>query len=194
VTGKMRGNGRSTERGSWFNFSLPDDYETITTKEVELIVSKSKYVKNYTISANLAAEAVDFSYYKPSGDDNSNTTDTRSPFTSIRSAANINIVGVDTKDKETNFNSDNSTIVDGRYFTDDEINNASKVIIIEKTIADLNDIAVGDSIKIERMATRLLGTISEGKLPTAEITYQVIGIYKTSNPTDINNSSFMGTF
>jgi putative ABC transport system permease protein len=184
---------RPTERGTGSGFTLPDDYETITTKEVELIASQSKYVKSYTISASLAANAVDFSYYNPSSSTTEDESDTNS--FKPRNDANVNIEGVDTEAKETKFNSDENTIVDGRYFTDEEVTNASKVIMIEKTIADLNDIKVGDSITIERVNRKgPMSSSTDSSDTTVDITYQVVGIYKTSNPTDLTSSDFMSTF
>jgi putative ABC transport system permease protein len=192
--------GRPTTRGSGFSFTMPEDYTAITTKEVELIASNSKYVKNYTISANLAANAVDFSYYNPSSTSEEEDDSTSGFRAIIKNNANVNIVGVDTKSKESNFNSDDNTIVDGRYFTDEEVESASKVIMIEKTIADLNSIKVGDSITIERVNRRMLtapsgenSSANDGN-NTVDITYQVVGIYKTSNPTDLSNSDFMASF
>ena len=200
--GDTESGGRPTEKGTGAMFTLPDDYTSITTKEIELIASNSKYVKNYTVSASLAGEAVDFSYYNPSGDteetDTTETdlTDTDKPVEMEKSSANINIVGVDTEDKETNFNSDESTITDGRYFTAEEITDAANVVIIESTIADLNDISVGDNITIEKVEQKgpMASTNSDDSDEAVEITYEVVGIYKTSNPTDLTTSGFMGSY
>lgn len=198
VMNNSQNGGSPTSKGTGAGFTMPEDYTSITTKEVELIAANSKYVKSYTIAASLAGEAVDFSYYNPSGDTEDNTTETEDTNVPVRiqSSANINIVGVDTETKETSFNSDDSTIVDGRYFTDDEIINAANVIMIEQTIADLNSIAVGDSITIEKVEQKwLMGqSDSEDTTDAVQITYEVVGIYKTSNPTDLTTSGFMGTY
>ena len=136
VMGEMQSGGRPTEKGTGAGFTLPDDYTTITTKEIDFIAANSKYVKTYTISSSLAAEAVDFTYYNPSGDtdETEETTEENGPTRIIKSSANVNVVGVDTEAKESNFNSDDSVIVEGRYFTDEEITSASKVIMIEQTL------------------------------------------------------------
>jgi putative ABC transport system permease protein len=186
-------NGRPTESGMGGGFTLPDDYTTITTKEIETIASDSKYVKGYTISANLSANAVDFKYYDPSS--STSTTDTSNNDNNFRMKfdANVNIIGTDNEKKESNF--DTSTIVDGRYFTDEEVTNSSKVIIIEQTIADLNSIKVGDSITIERVNRKgPMSNSDDSSSDSVNITYQVIGIYKTTNPTDLTSSGFMSSF
>lgn len=182
----MRGEfGRQPERGGGINFTLPADYTSITTKEIELIAQNSKYVKNYVVSATLAAKAVDFSYYNPSN------SDSEFGFPMVRNDANINIVGVDTKSKEADFN---STITSGRYFTDEEIDKAANVILIEKTIADLNDISVGDTITVSKFNRQIPMRRDINNEEGIEITYEVIGIYKTNNPTDLTVSRFMGSF
>lgn len=187
--------GRPTEKGMGGRFTIPDNFTSITTKEIELIVSKSKYVESYTISANLSANAVDFTYYDPSSsdeDENNNTDNKMGRRGGFENDANVKIVGADTENKEASF--DTETIVEGRYFTDEEITNASKVIIIEKTIADLNDIAVGDTITIEKVNKKGPMSINDSSDKSIEITYEVIGIYKTGSPTDLTTSGFMTSF
>ena len=194
VMGEKTEGERPSKRGAGASFELPDDFTSITTKEIGLIASESKYVKSYTISASLAGEAVDFSYYNPSSDDSTEEdTSSNNGRMKMQSSANVNIVGVDTEDKESNFDKD--TIVSGRYFTDDEIEDASNVIIIEKTIADLNDIEAGDSITIEKVENRgPMNQDEDNDDDTVEITYKVIGIYKTSNPTDLTTSGFINSY
>lgn len=184
--------GEKPTGGGGASFSIPDDYTSITTKEIEEIASTSKYVDSYTLSASMAAEAIDFSYYSPS----TTTEGSDNNVPKFNSSANVNIVGVDTEDKETNFNSDEMPITEGRYFTDEEITNASNVIIIEETIAELNNIVIGDTITIQKVNDK-------GRMPTSnedtseesvDIIYEVIGIYKTSTSTDLTESGFMSTY
>jgi putative ABC transport system permease protein len=186
--------GRPTEKGTGGGFTIPDDFTSITTKEIELIASKSKYVESYTISANLSGNAVDFTYYDPSSSDEETSTDNKiGDRGGFGIDANVKIVGADTESKEASF--DTKTIVEGEYFTDEEIISASKVIIIEKTIADLNNIAVGDTITIEKVNKK--GPMSDSDTSSdesVEITYKVVGIYKTTNPTDLTTSGFMSSY
>lgn len=198
VMGTMGGE-RPTNGGRAAGFEMPDDFTQITTKEIETIANNSKYIKNYTIAATLAGSPTDFSYYDPSGSDDETTENENGPGINLKSSANINIVGVDVKSKDSTFNSDSNTLVEGRYFTDEEVTDASKVIIIEKTIADLNGIKVGDTITIERQnKMRIIkttdGTTDVESEDSVEITYEVVGVYKTSNPTDVTSSNFMGAF
>lgn len=180
--------------GTGSRFEMPDDYTEITTKEIETIVENSKYVKNYTISASTSGEAKDFTYYDPFEEEEDN-----GPTFSFGGGGGIGIVamnnsnvtinGVDTKTKDNTF--DQSTLTDGRYFTDEEIENGDNVIIIENTIATLNDIKPGDKITITKTIMKM-----DGDEPTTievDIEYEVIGIYKTTNPTDISGNMRMMT-
>lgn len=165
------------------NFTLPDDYTQITTKEIEYIAANSEYVKDYVINASLAVTPVDFSYYNV----NEETTNSDRP-----SSASMNILGSSKESVDTIFNNENNTLVSGSYFTDNEINDASKVVIIEQTIATLNEIKVGDTITVSRIARHLPGT--EVTSTAVNIEYEVVGIYKTNNPTDVTSSSYKGSF
>jgi len=78
-------------------------------------------------------------------------------------------------------------ITSGNYFTTEQLNAGSLVVIIEETIAELNDLKVGDTITIEKV-DRTMGSDTSD---TTEITYTIVGIYKTDNPTDVTTSSFM---
>lgn len=186
--------GTAPVKGEGFSFTMPDDYTALTTKEIDTIVSNSKYVKSYTISATLAANANSFTYYNPSGT-TSTTTETSTDRPSMGNSADMNIVGVDTATKQSNFESEYGKITSGSYFTDAEITDASNVIIIEQTIADLNSLAVGDSITIERVNQRGPGSSEDTTSDeTVLITYKIVGIYKTVNPTDVTASGFMGSY
>ena len=180
----------STGRG----FTLPDDYSAITTKEIEYIAQNSKYVKDYVISASLAGEPVDFSYYNPNKDNEESSTDTNGMGMMRISSASINITGVDIKSKDTTFNSDKNELIEGRYFTDEEVKGASNVVIIEQTIATLNDIKVGDTITITKQDRMQFRNNEDSDSEDVELTYEIIGIYKTQNPTDITNSDFRGSY
>jgi putative ABC transport system permease protein len=184
----VMGNPKERIPGSGMGITLPDDYTSITTKEIETIYEDSNYVESYVINASLAGTAIDFSYYNPSGSATEENDDRPSG-----TSASINIVGVSNLSNDTIFNIDANTLVDGRYFTDEEITNATNVVILEQTIATLNDLSVGDTITIERQNRRMPGETTSVET-AVEITYQIVGIYKTSNPTDISNSSFAGSF
>lgn len=181
--------GKRGEGGTVQGFTVPDDYSAITTKEVEQIMQNSKYVQSYTISANLAGKPADFSYYNPSGDDSS--TENNRGF--IRNEANINIIGSDYKNKGMSIEKTDE-IIEGRYFTNEEIDNASNVIIIEQTIANLNSITIGNNITITRQNQKRFEPNSSNSSEEVNISYEVVGIYKTSNPTDVSDTNFRGSF
>lgn len=186
---KNTGGERPQEGGMGTRIELPDDYTSITTKEIEYIADNSKYIKNYIISTSIAGEAVDFSYYSVS--EESNASDSQQ-FGFRKNNANINVIGVDTKSKDSKFNSEDNELIDGRYFTDEEIENASNVIIIEQTISTLNNLSIGDTITITK---ENMGRSTEEE-NSVQLSYEIVGIYKTNNPTDITSSSnqFMGSF
>lgn len=189
VMQENRGMGKDVERGAGFEFTLPSDYTQITTKEIEYIYNNSEYVKDYVISVSLAGEPVDFSYFSVS--DSSERGDQNNGM-KRPSSANINILGVDISSKDTIFNNESNELVEGRYFTDEEIEDAKSVIIIEQTIATLNEIEIGDSITIERQQAMKFEETSSSD--SVDMVYEVVGIYKTNNPTDVTSSSFRGAF
>lgn len=186
--------------GGSFNFEIPDDYSQITTKEIETIVNNSNYVKSYSITASMSATASDFSYYDPFDSSSSISNDT---ITNGRGpngggmmrvdSSNINITGLDTKSNNNILDLD--TLIDGRYFTDEEIENNEMVIIIEETIATMNGIGVGDTITMTKSNNRMtmirLGEESDTtEEETIEMEFTVVGIYKTETPTNVAENQF----
>lgn len=188
--GPARGSGGS------FNFEIPEGYSQITTKEIETIVNNSKYVKNYSIFASMSATASDFSYYDPfnSSSPTSNKTITNGMYGgSMRiDSSNINIMGLDTKTNNNIFDLD--TLIDGRYFTDEEIKNNEMVIVIEETIATMNGIGIGDIITMTKSNNRMTmvrpGEEINTEEDTIEMEFTVVGIYKTNSPTNVAENQF----
>lgn len=182
--------GERGQGGIGKGFSLPGDYAAITTKEVEKIAENSEYVKSYTISANLAGKPIDFSYYNPSSEE---ALSNENEYNFMKNEANINIIGSDYESKGLPFG-ETDEIIEGRYFANEEIDNASNVVIIEKTIANLNNINIGDSITVARQNQKRFEPNSDTSSASANIVYEVIGIYKTGSPTDISDTNFKGSF
>lgn len=186
--GPTRGSGGS------FNFEIPDGYSQITTKEIETIVNNSKYVKSYSISASMSATASDFSYYDPfnSSSPTSNNTITNGMYGGAMriDSSNINIMGLDSKTNNNIFDLD--TLIDGRYFTDEEIKNNEMVIIIEETIATMNGIGIGDTITMTKLNNRMTMVRPGEELEedAIEMEFTIVGIYKTNSPTNVAENQF----
>jgi putative ABC transport system permease protein len=175
-----------TERGipgQGMGVTIPDDYEVINVDEIEYIKSKSVYIESYTINTSLAASPIDFSYYNPSGETISD---------SKRVAASINILGSSYDKDDTIFKNDQNELIEGRYFTDEEIDSKAPVIIIESTIASLNELEIGDFVTIEEVIRRMPG--EEEATEIEEYTFEIEGIYKTNNPSDVSTTDFKGSF
>lgn len=84
------------------------------------------------------------------------------------------------------------TLEDGRYYTQDDIDNANKVVCITKELAEQNGFKVGDSISLTSIAsyekeTYLNAGCSEDDL---YLTLEIIGIYSTTNEVDTNSENF----
>ena len=167
-------------QGQAVRLEIPDDFFQITTKELEKIASNSKYVKSYTYGISLGVNPFDFDYYE---DENSNRFQggmiaiggiNNRPLT----MTNMTISGVHNISQEASFNDGTNNIIDGRYFNEEEINNSENKIIIEQTIASINSLVVGDKIKVIKV-------IRDNQMNEVEveIEYEIIGIYRTSNPT-----------
>lgn len=175
--------GENRTPGSGMGFQIPDDFTNITMEEIENIENGTNLLSDTLINATLAANATDFSYY----DVNTEAASTRSDF---GKSASINITGSNYSNVDNIFYNDNNTLIDGRYFTDSEIDNGDNVIIIESTIATLNELSVGDSITLSKV---LRGRPDE-ETSVSDITYTIVGVYKTSNPTDASATDFRGSF
>jgi putative ABC transport system permease protein len=175
-----------TERGipgQGMGVTIPDDYEVINMNEIEYIKNNSIYIESYTINTSLAASPIDFSYYNPSGETISD---------SKRVAASINILGSSYDKDDTIFKNDQNELIEGRYFTDEEIDSKAPVIIIESTIASLNELEIGDFVTIEEVIRRMPG--EEEATEIEEYTFEIVGIYKTNNPSDVSTTDFKGSF
>lgn len=84
----------------------------------------------------------------------------------------------------TDFTDGTSTLSEGRYATADEIANGSLVAIIESTMAEENNLKVGDSFTV---------TPTMEGYTDQSLTYEVIGIYTSSAVVDDRIASMMGS-
>lgn len=177
------------QEGQRFNpgeLSLPDDFTNITTIEVEKIKENSKYVKSYNYNVSYTGNPVDFEEYSLSASDEENTTIQNDKMPSKgMNMASLTITGI-------NNESDINTLYDGGFFTNEQLKNGENVIIIEKSLADLNDISIGDTITIEKVEMKRgrKDTTEEDSGSSIEVTYEIVGIYETENKSDLSNNNF----
>lgn len=77
-----------------------------------------------------------------------------------------------------------SVLIDGRFATQDEIDNGSYVVIIEETLANLNGLQVGDYLSL---------TPTVEGFNTITLDYEVIGIYQTTEAEDDRTASMVSS-
>ena len=82
------------------------------------------------------------------------------------------------------FIDETSTLISGRYATQEEIDQGAYVVLIEKTLADLNQIKVGD---------RLALTPTLEGYDSIALDYEVIGIYQSNEVVDDRSASMIGS-
>ena len=167
------------ERPDFSSITMPDDYTDLTTKEIETIVANSKYIKSYTYNLGYSANAIDFDYIEI------NTSTTAPEGTN----AHIGLAMPELTVKNSSVSTDIAnvgSIVSGAYFTNEQLKNGDLVVMIEQTLATLNDIKVGDTITVEKVE-RKMGEEST----SVSIAYKVVGIYKATTTTDLSSSDFI---
>lgn len=84
------------------------------------------------------------------------------------------------------------TLVDGRYYTQDDIDNANKVVCITKELADQNGFKVGDSISITSVGAYEKSTYIDAGMSEDDLylTLEIVGIYSTTNDVNPNDQRF----
>lgn len=83
-------------------------------------------------------------------------------------------------------------IVDGRMYNQDDLDNANKVAVITKELADVNGLSVGDTIKLSSMQANQL-PYYENMGITEDMTkleLEIVGIYTTLADVDPNDERF----
>lgn len=175
------------------NLTLPDDYTNLTTKEVETIKENSKYVKSYKYSISYTGNPVDFDEYSLSSSEESSNQNADenydTPSNKNMNMASLQITGVS---DETDVINSTNTLSEGSFFTSEQIANGENVIIIERKLAQLNGLNVGDSITIEKIEMKRGKAFSSQTDVTSNIqtTYTIVGIYESSNETELSDNNF----
>lgn len=82
------------------------------------------------------------------------------------------------------FTDGTSSLLQGRYATQTEIDEGAYVVLVEKTLADLNQIKLGDHLVL----TPTIETFSDNS-----INYEVIGIYQSNEIVDDRSAGMLGS-
>ncbi len=193
IENAMNSNSSDGEKGfNPGNLSLPDDYTSLTTKEVEIIAENSEYVKSYKYSTSYTGNPVDFEEYSLSSSndtsDDGSEENSDMPNDKGMNMASLQITGVS---EESDVITSLNTLSDGSFFTEEQITNGESVIMIEKKLAELNGLSVGDTITIEKVEMKRGKSDSSDSDDTSiQTTYTIVGIYESSNSSELSDNNF----
>lgn len=83
-------------------------------------------------------------------------------------------------------------IVDGRFYTQSDIDNANKVVVVSKELAEQNSFRIGDTIRLSTSGEYLVTELkNEGIDPeNAFMDLEICGIYSTMEDVDPNAENF----
>lgn len=130
---------------------------SLDEKTVEKL-AKSPYIKDYNVTIPMIGEANGFTPIKDNDSEDNNSQ------RMVGIPGDLSIEGVRNSNLTASFKDGRSKIVDGKAITQDIKN--KKVTLIEKRLAEKNNLKVGNKIKWKS---------PEG----TELEYEIIGIYKT---------------
>ncbi|TDL78897.1 ABC transporter permease [Peribacillus frigoritolerans] len=142
----------------------------IPEESAEELTSYSQ-VKGYNFLSSTFGTAANF---EPIENESTNTTETEEggPVGGMgggpMSAADITLQGVMFTDSVQSFLNSESTIVEGRHLTDEDLE--KNVTVIEKTLAKDNELAVGDKVTVQSTADE-----------ETSLELEIVGIYETAS-------------
>lgn len=85
------------------------------------------------------------------------------------------------------------SIVEGRFYNQEDLDNKSNVVVVSKELAELNNFKIGDSIKLStENESNLKSQFGELNVNIDDLTteFEIIGIYTTVKDVDTNSKSF----
>ncbi|QHZ48606.1 MULTISPECIES: ABC transporter permease [Bacillus] len=157
----------------------------VSVKSAETL-AKLDHVKSYNFISSTSALADNFDPIE-SGDEDSDSSNTDSQQSAGPGGneqggrqmmqADVSIEGVTSTALVDEFSDGTSKITKGRALTEDDVK--QKVAVIEETLADENDLEVGDTIKVKASTDE-----------DTTITLKVVGIYKTTSSGDNQAQNF----
>ncbi|QNG60287.1 ABC transporter permease [Bacillus sp. PAMC26568] len=156
----------STEEGARVRFEpvpIPEE----SAKE---LISYSQ-VKGYNFLSSTFGTASDF---EPIENETTETAESEEGAPGGRmgggpmAAADVTLQGVMFTDSAASFLNSESTLVEGRHLTDEDLE--KNVTVIEKTLAEDNKLAVGDKVTVQSTADE-----------EATVEFEIVGIYETTS-------------
>ncbi len=84
------------------------------------------------------------------------------------------------------------TIEDGQFYTQSNIDNADKVVLITEELADQNNLHVGDTFTLSQVSPMEKSTYTDAGISEDDLNLEleIIGIYSTVNDVDRSSESF----
>lgn len=155
----------------------------VSVKSAEKLASLD-YVKSYNYISSTSALADNFDPIE-SGDENSKDSNSEQPAGPGGNEqggrqmmqADVSIEGVTSTALVDEFSDGTSKITEGRALTKDDVN--KKVAVIEETLAEENDLKVGDTIKVKASSDE-----------ATTIKLKIVGIYQTTSSGDNQAQNF----
>ncbi|MCJ2147998.1 ABC transporter permease [Bacillus sp. B19-2] len=155
----------------------------VSVKSAEKLASLD-YVKSYNYISSTSALADNFDPIE-SGDENSTDSNSEQPAGPGGNEqggrqmmqADVSIEGVTSTALVDEFSDGTSKITEGRDLTKDDVN--KKVAVIEETLAEENDLKVGDTIKVKASSDE-----------ATTIKLKIVGIYQTTSSGDNQAQNF----
>ncbi|MGG4421094.1 ABC transporter permease [Bacillus subtilis] len=148
------------------------------------------HVKSYNYTTSASANAGNFDAIESSSSSSSDSSSSSSSSTAKNSQggpqmvqADLSIEGVISTALVDDFSDGDSKITDGRAITKSDV--GKKVTVINETLAEENDLSVGDSITIESATDE-----------DTTVKLKIVGIYKTTSSGDdqAQNFSFLNPY
>lgn len=161
-------------------------------KETALKLSQDELVKTVNYIRTNMVYSVGFENV-PLGNEEQNkqlfSDDEGSTYRQLNIAIHTNIVPTTIE-----FEEGTNTIVQGRFYTQDEIDTNKPVAVISEELANLNNLKVGDTITYnENQKDGYFSTMIEGsdlKLEDFNHELEIVGIYTTVNDVDPSSENF----
>ncbi len=146
---------------------MADDFTTIETTENATATASPSATTDSSNSSNTSGSSNNQAM--PSGVGNFTIPD-------------VTVTGVSSTELSDEFNSGGYTLVSGRHIVPEDAN--KKVVVIETSLAEQNDLKVGDTIKIAPVTTDSTDADSES--------YKIVGIFETGTATTSTSTEMRG--
>ncbi|MFT0802616.1 ABC transporter permease [Bacillus swezeyi] len=162
----------------------------VSVKSAETLANLD-HVKSYNFISSTSALADNFDPIESGDEDSDTSSDSANSNSSQQTAgrggseqggpqmmqADLSIEGVTSTSLVDDFSDGTSKITEGRALTEDDVN--KKVAVIEETLAEENDLSIGDTIKVKASTDE-----------NTTIKLKIAGIYKTTSSGDNQAQNF----